>query len=84
MAPSSLEGIAATLDQLQASVNRRFDAQDKQLRHIEEHLEQLNGRTRENERCIAVLQEKHATRTGALVALQLAIGAVAAWLGVSR
>ena len=84
MAPSSLEGIAATLEQLQSSVDRRFDAQDRQLQDIKDYLERLNGRTRDAERCIAVLQEQSRTRTQWLVGLQLIIGAVATWLGVSR
>lgn len=84
MAPSSLEGIAATLEQLQTSVDRRFDAQDKQLSEIKDHLERLNGRTRDAERCIAVLQEQSQTRTQWLVGLQLVIGAIATWLGMSR
>ena len=82
--PSTLEAIAVAVDQLQASVDRRFDAQDRQLADIKEHLEQLNGRTREAERNIVVLQEQSHTRTQWLVGLQLIIGAVATWLGVSR
>lgn len=80
----TLDSLEATLQQIQSSVDRRFDAQDRQLQDIKDHLERLNGRTRENERCIAVLQEQSRTRTQWLVGLQLIIGAVATWLGVSR
>ena len=80
----TLDSLEATLQQIQSSVDRRFDAQDRQLADIKDHLEHLNGRTRENERCIAVLQEQSRTRTQWLVGLQLIIGAVATWLGVSR
>lgn len=81
---TTLDSLEVTLQQLGASVDRRFDAQDKQLSEIKDHLERLNGRTRDAERCIAVLQEQSATRTTYLVGLQLIIGAIATWLGMSR
>jgi chromosome segregation ATPase len=79
---ATLDSIEASLDALCASVDRRFDAQDRALNDIKRQLELLNGRTREAERCIAVLQEQQRTRMAGLVSLQVLIGAVAAWLGM--
>jgi hypothetical protein len=70
---ASLEVLESKLDDVAADV-----AEIKRL------LENQNGRLRHNEQCIAVLQEQQRARTGLLLGVQVIVGAVASWLGISH
>ena len=73
----TLEGIAATLDAL-------LKSNDEAHERIESRLERMNGTVRTNCDRITRLEEQQNVRTGALGALSIGIGAVAAWLGMRQ
>lgn len=72
------------LSQAVARIEARQEAHGDVLAEISASLSDVNNRTRDNEVCIARLQEQTNLRSAGLAGVSVVLSAIAAWLGMSR